>query len=294
MMDMYLLHIGTSLFIYAILVVSSHLLINVGRQISLGQAAFFGIGAYFTALATMVLGLSLLPSLLLVMVFNALVAFLLALPVVKMKGDYFILATLAFQFIVYNLLYNWTAVTKGSLGISGIPQPELFPGISISQPLGFFFLTLVVVFVVIFVFYKLYKSPFGMITRALREGEYALLASGRNTNRIRLLLFVISAAFIGCGAYLHATFMSYIHPGSFNLEASIFILIAVFIGGSEKIWGALAGAAFVVLLPELLRFVEVPDHIAAHINQMIYGLALIGLIFIRFSGSSNKEEKAHA
>ncbi|MBU2651382.1 MAG: branched-chain amino acid ABC transporter permease [Bacteroidetes bacterium] len=277
----YAFHIGIVLMVYIILVVSSHLLINVSRLISLGQAAFFGIGAYITALVAMGLGLSLIPALLAVMLVNASVAAMLAWPVMKLKGDYFILATLAFQFIVFSILYNWTAVTGGSLGVSGIPAPEILPGVVVSGLPAFFAMTLIITVIVAFLFYKLQYSYFGLLVKAQRDSEPAMKAAGRDTQSTRVYIFVISGAFIGVASYLYATYMSYIHPAGFNLEASIFILLAVFVGGTEKLRGAVMGAALIVLLPEFLRFARIPEHMAGHVNQIIFGLALIVLVIFK-------------
>ncbi len=277
----YLLNISNFALIYIILATSSHLLIRVSNQISLGQAAFFGIGAYITALCTQVFHLPIIPSLLIVMLVNGVIAYLIAMPTVKLVGDYFVMATLAFQFIVFSILYNWTSVTGGSEGISGIPSPKLFGIDSISANLDFFILNLVLTLILLFLFYKLQYSMYGKVLKALHINELSLLATGRDTRKIRISVFVISSAFIGWGSYLYATYMSYIDPSSFNIHESIFILIAVLLGSSEKIRGVVIGAAFMILLPEILRFVQIPDTIAAPINQIILGILLLFIVYFR-------------
>ena len=121
----YIGHILILINIYIILTVSTGLIVGLSRMISLGQAAFYGIGAYITALCIMVLELSLIPSLIIVMLVNAGISLLLAIPAIRLKGDFFILATLAFQFIIYALLNNLTDITKGSYGIGGIGPVRL-------------------------------------------------------------------------------------------------------------------------------------------------------------------------
>lgn len=286
----YLLNIGNFALIYIILTVSSHLLVRVSNQISLGQAAFFGIGAYLTALCTLLLELPLVPTLLVVMTANGLLAYFIALPSVKLKGDYFVMATLAFQFIVYTTLYNWKSVTGGSDGITGIPLPELIQEGGLSQQLGFFALSVLLGFILMYLFYTLQYSMYGKILKALQEDETALIAAGRNTKNFKISVFVISSACIGWASYLFATYMSYIDPNSFNIQESIFILIAVLLGGTEKIRGAVLGALFMVLLPELLRFVHIPDAIAAPLNQVILGLLLLAIVFFRGNNLFVKKE----
>ncbi|MEA3476570.1 MAG: branched-chain amino acid ABC transporter permease [Bacteroidota bacterium] len=280
----YLLHIGILICIYTIITVSTNLLVGLSNQISLGQAALYGIGAYITALCTLVFGLSMIPTLLIVMLVNALISLLLAFPAIRLKGDFFILTTLAFQFIIYSILYNLISVTGGSDGISGIPVPELFGIITFNSSTSIFILGLVLALVVILAFYHFFYSPFGRALIAMREDEVALKVLGRNTQTLKIWSFVVSSAFIGLGSYLYASYMSYINPGAFNLEESIFILIAVLIGGVGTIRGSIIGAVFVVVLPEGLRFLGLPGQYAAPMNQMIYGLILILLMFVRPGG----------
>ncbi len=280
----YIVHILILVNIYIILSVATGLIVGLSRMISLGQAAFYGIGAYFTALSILFLELSLIPSLLLVMIVNALISLLIAWPAIRLKGDYFILATLAFQFIVYALLNNLTEITNGSLGISDIAPVSLFGFIGISTQTSFLILSSVLTIIVLIVFYYIYHSPFGTALKALGEDEVALQTMGRNTQRMKIMAFMISSAFIAWASYIFATYMTYIFPGGFHLEESIFILIAVLIGGSGTIRGGVAGAVFVIVLPELLRYSGLPDDIAAPMKQIIFGLILILVMKYRPNG----------
>ena len=280
----YIIHILILINIYVILTVATGLIVGVSRMISLGQAAFYGIGAYITALCILLFDLSLIPSLILVMVINGLISLLLALPAIRLKGDYFILATLAFQFIIFSLLNNLTGITNGNIGISGIGPAELFGLIEIKGQTSFLVLSSVLMLIVIFIFYKIYYSPFGLALKALREDEIALQTMGRNTQRLKLMAFIISSAFIGWASYIFATYMTYIYPGGFHLEESIFILIAVLVGGSGTIRGGIAGAVFVILVPEMLRYAGFPNDIAAPLKQILFGLILIIIMRYRPNG----------
>jgi len=280
----YIIHILILINIYVILTVATGLIVGVSRMISLGQAAFYGIGAYITALCILLLDLSLIPSLILVMVVNGLISLLLALPAIRLKGDYFILATLAFQFIIFSLLNNLTGITNGNIGVSGIGPAELFGLIEIKGQTSFLVLSSVLMLIVIFILYKIYYSPFGLALKALREDEIALQTMGRNTQRLNLMAFIISSAFIGWASYIFATYMTYIYPGGFHLEESIFILIAVLVGGSGTIRGGIAGAVFVILVPEMLRYAGFPNDIAAPLKQILFGLILIIIMRYRPNG----------
>ncbi len=276
--------------IYAIICMAANLLTGLTNHLSLGFAAFYGIGAYITALCVLYLGWSVLPSLLLIMLVNGILALGVALPSLRLKGDYFILATLGFQLIVYTLLYNWTGLTKGPFGIGGINNPVIIGNVHLSGINSFLLFTLVVCVLTGLIFFKLIASPFGRVLKGIRDDEVALLSIGRNVSYYKVLAFVISAAFTGIGGYIYATYISYIDPTSFTLDESIFILSALLIGGTGNLEGPLMGAIFIVLLPELLRFVGLPDSVAAPLRQIFYGAMLILIIFYRKQGIAGENK----
>ncbi len=280
----YIFHIIIIINIYVVITTSTNLLFGMTNLLSLGQAALYGIGAYFTVIALMVFNLSLIPALLFVMFATALISFLVAYPSLRLTGDYFVLASLGFQLIIYTILYNWVDVTNGPYGISGIPSPILFGNIVISGIIPFLILSSFLSVSVIIIFYKLIHSPFGRTLKAIRDDEISVQAIGRNVTVIKFWAFIISSGFIGISGLLYASYISYIDPTSFNLDQTIFILSAVIIGGTGNIRGPIVGAAFVVLLPELLRFVGLPDNIAANLRQIIYGLTIIILMRVRPQG----------
>ena len=128
------------------------------------------------------------------------------------------------------------------------------------------------------------RSPYGRVLKAMRRDEQAVKALGRNTVMLKVQTFFLSAAFSGLAGVIYASYVSYIDPTSFTLDESIFIITALFIGGLGNIKGPILGAVFVIILPELLRFVGMPDAIAANMRQIIYGLALVIIMFIRPQG----------
>ena len=280
----YLLHIIIFINVYIILAVSTNLLVGMANLLSLGQAAFYGTGAYITALALIILKLPLIPTVILAMVVTALISIIIAYSSLRLQGDYFIMATLGFQLIVYTILYNWVNVTRGPYGISGIPSPKIAGLFEISGILPFFVLSTLLAALVVYIIYRLIYSPFGRALRALREDEIALLSLGRNVTTLKIWTFAISSAFIAIAGFIYASYITYIDPTSFNLDEAIFILSAVLIGGLGNIKGPVAGAVFVILMPELLRFVGLPDNVAANLRMVIYGLTLIVLMRYRRKG----------
>jgi branched-chain amino acid transport system permease protein len=280
----YAIHLIILINIYVILTTATNLLVGLTNLLSLGQAALYGIGAYLTVLALMYFELSLIPSLLFAMLGTGLISLLIAYPSIRLKEDYFILATLGFQLIVFTILYNWISVTRGPFGIPGIPAPKLFGDFIITGLYQYLILSTVLVLIVIFVFYRLINSPFGRDLRGVRDNELSMLAIGKSVVKLKIQAFVISSAFIAISGFLFATYVSYIDPTSFNLDESIFILSALIVGGLGNIRGPVIGAIFVILLPEALRFLGMPDSLAANMRQIIYGLALIILMRYRPQG----------
>lgn len=130
--------------------------------------------------------------------------------------------------------------------------------------------------------------------QAVRDDELAVAALGRNPARIKIQSFFISAAFSGLAGLLYAAYIGYIDPTSFTLDESIFILCALFIGGTGNVRGPVAGALFVILLPEILRFVGLPDALAANLRQIIYGLALILTMWLRPQGIFGETQVARS
>ena len=281
----YLLHIGTMLSIYVILVLSANLTVGMANLLTMCQAAFYGIGAYVGTYFLMQFDMPFFVIALIVMLATGGLSLLISFASVKLRGDYFILGTLGFQMVVYTVLYNWISVTRGPYGIPGIPSIKLFGLWSLDGIYGYFFFALAVAVFVVWFMDRLQRSPYGRMLKAIRVDESSAQALGRNTNRLKMWAVFFSAAFAGVAGVIYASYVSYIDPTSFTLEESIFIITALFIGGiGDRVWGPVVGAAVVVILPELLRFVGLPDALSASLRQVIYGLTLIVLMFVRPQG----------
>lgn len=280
----YILHIIIMLNIYILLVLSANLPIGMANLLSMCQAAFYGIGAYISAFFLMQFDLPFIAIAVIVMFITGLFSCLISLASVKLKDDYFILASLGFQMIVYTILYNWTDVTRGPYGVPGIPGIKIFGIWNLSGTWGYCVLTTVVSLAVIGVFRKIKYSPYGRVLKAIRSDELSVEALGRNAVLFKSWAFFLSAAFSGLAGLFYASYVSYIDPTSFTLDESIFIVSALFIGGVGNIKGPVLGAVFVVLLPEILRFLGMPDAFAANMRQIIYGLALVLVMYFRPQG----------
>lgn len=280
----YILHIVIMLNIYIMLVLSANLPIGMARLLTMCQAAFYGIGAYISAFFLMQFNLPFVVIAIAVMILTGAFSWLVSFASVKLKNDYFILATLGFQMIAYTVLYNWTDVTRGPYGIPGIPGIKILGIWELSGVWSYAVMTLITMLIVVWVFRLIKNSPYGRLLKAMRSDEQSVQALGRNTVAARSWAFFLSAAISGLAGLFYASYVSYIDPTSFTLDESIFIISALFIGGTGNIKGPVVGALFVVLLPELLRFVGMPDAIAANMRQIIYGLSLILVMYFRPQG----------
>ena len=279
----YLLHIGIMIGIYGMLAYSTNLLTGFGGLLTMTQAAFYGLGAYVYALLSMHFGWPFMITLPCAILFCGLVGWLLGLAVLRFRNETFVLATLGFQMIVYVILYNWTGLTKGPYGISGIARPS-FCGMTIESVPQFFFFTTVVFLLVLGLMILIYRSSFALALKALRDNEAAAQTLGISPQRQYVRAMIISSALAAIPGVCFASYVTYIDPTSFTLSESIFIASILLVGGSGNLKGPFYGVLFMLLLPEILRFVGMPDTIAANMREIIYGTLLIVLMYLRPQG----------
>lgn len=279
----YLLHILVIAGIYIILTLSLNLIVGYTGLPALGHAAFFAVGAYISALLALNLGISPWIGLIVGASFAALTGVVIGASSLRLKGDYFALVTIAFAFIVYYTVKNWVSVTRGPMGLPGIPGFSVF-GLSLDSTFSYFILVFGFVLITIFIVRRIVDSPFGRVLKSIREDEIAAEALGKDTTKHKLLAFVIGAFFAGIAGSLYAHYITFIDPSSFTIMESILILLMVIFGGMGSIKGSILGAIILVVFPELLRFLGMPSAIAAPTRQMIYGLVLIILMIKRPQG----------
>lgn len=284
----YIFHIVIMLNIYIMLVLSANLTIGLANLLTMCQAAFYGIGAYIGTFFLMQFHIPLVVIIAVVALVTGAFSLLVSYASVKLKGDFFVLATMGFQLIVYTILYNWTPVTRGPYGIPGIPGIRILGIWEVSGVYGYLAISIILAAATVYVFHRLHNSPYGRELRAIKADELMVQSMGRDTVAAKAWAFFISAAVAGVAGVIYASYVSYIDPTSFTLNESIFIISALFIGGIGNVKGPIFGALFVVLLPELLRFVGLPDAIAANLRQIIYGLSLILVVYFRPQGLLGK------
>lgn len=283
----YLLHLAVMLAIYCVLAGSLNLALGFGGLVSLCHAAFFGTGAYAFTLLMIDRGWAFVPAALAAAAFSGLLAFAVAWPSLRLRGDFFILATLGFQKIVSTTLFGWESVTRGPFGIPGIPRPA-FLGSSSSSAAAYAAFALAIAGGTTYALARLLHGAYGRNLQATRDDHVAAASLGRNVAAYRMTAFAASAALAGVAGALYASYSSFIDPTSFTLDESVFILCAVIVGGSGNVRGPVVGAAVLVLLPELLRFVNVPDSVAANTRQVLFGALLVVLMLRRPQGLAGR------
>jgi len=274
----YLLHLLILVGIYIMLAQSLSLSAGFGGMISLAHAGFYGLGAYTAALLSVKCQTPFFATLPVAMVLCGMLALAVAAIALRTIDDYFIICTLGIQVVVFSLMNNWMSLTRGPLGIPGIPGIRLF-GMAVESKPVFLLLVVLLAALVFLAIKKLTNSSFGRTLRALSEDEIFTKSLGKNVYLTKLTAFTIGAMFAAVPGTLYAHYISYIDPSSFTLDESIFILSIVIIGGMRSLWGSVVAAAFLVLLPEALRFVGMPNAIAANMRQIAYGGILVFMMF---------------
>lgn len=279
----YILHLLILIAFYTLLSQSLNLSAGFTGLISLAHAGFYGIGAYTTAILSTQFGFSFWMSIPLAMLISGAIAFIVSLIALRTVEDYFIICTLGIQVILFSIMNNWMDLTRGPLGIPGIPSISIF-GLCLDSKISFLLLSLFFVAIIWFLLRNISKSGFGMTLAAISEDEIYSQSIGKNVHLSKTVSFTLSAMFAAIPGTLYAHYISYIDPTSFTVNESIFILSIVIIGGLGNLTGSFLAAAFLVLLPEVLRFVGMPDSIAANMRQIIYGLILVILMMTGKNG----------
>jgi branched-chain amino acid transport system permease protein len=279
----YLIHIGIIISIYSILALSLNLIVGYTGLLSITQAAFYGIGAYVTAILLTSLGTNFFLSLILGMIISGVLSLAIGFVLSRFKDDYYALGSFGFNVIIFSIFLNWQSLTRGPLGIPGIGRPNLF-GFEFSTNISFLILSAIIAVIIYLVCEYISKSSFGRVLRAIREDDETVGVFGYRTLWYKLTIFVIGAMMAAIAGSLFASYITFVDPSSFSLNESIFILSIIILGGLASNRGSVIGAVILILLPEILRFVGFPTDIAAQMRQVTYGLILILLMLYRPQG----------
>ncbi len=249
-MSGYLITIGTIVAINAIVACGLNVIVGFAGQISLGHAAFFGIGAYSAALLATKAGLSFWAALPGVIAISAGIGLLLGIPSLRVREDFLAITTIGINFIV-EAVFLYVPFFGGALGVGGIPSVVLL-GFRL-RGLEFFGLCLFFLVLVMFACWWLTRCWAGLACFALREEEEAAASVGISAVRFKLLAFVIGTGMAGLGGALYAHFMRFISATDFAFPMSVSLLSMVVVGGIGTLWGPVLGALIIGILPEVFR-----------------------------------------
>jgi len=287
----YINNLAVLITINAILAVTLNFVLGYAGIFSMAHAVFFGIGAYTAALAAMKLGAGFMLATACGMGVAGLLSLALALPALRVRGEYFVAASLGLQMLAVTLFSEWKGVTGGIGGITNIP-PARFPGFEVSTPEQYLVLSLVCLGLVMLAVATLVRSSFGRSLKAIRDDETAASAFGKNVAVIKTIAVAVSSALAAVAGSLYAFYLSFINVESFTLDTSVYLMAMVIIGGTATLMGPVVGTVLILLLPAALSYLPgLPQTEIGSIQQIVYGLAMVLLMIFRPGGLWGFREK---
>ncbi len=274
--NLYYIQVLIFIGIYSILALSLNLLNGYVGLLSIGHAAFYGIGAYASAKLVMEAGLPFPLAMLGAGIVAGVFGYLIAKPTLRLSGIYMTLATLGFNMIFFLVLQNWMSFTNGPMGIMDIPPPSIF-GYVIESRIQYYYLIFFLVLLTIGSMHRLMTCRFGRALVGIRENELAAEAMGVHTTRYKIQAFVLAAFYAGVAGSYYAHFVKYISPDSFYIYESFILLAMLAFGGQGNLIGPVVGAAVLIIIPEVFRFLQ-------EYRMLVYGSVLIIMMLVRRQG----------
>jgi len=280
----YILNLLILVSISGILAGSLNFIIGYAGIYSLAHAAFFGIAAYTGALVALHVSTSLLIAIPVAMAICAVLSLAISLPSLRVRGEYFVVASLGLQMIAFTVFSEWKGVTGGLGGITGIPVASIF-GFSLRSLESFLAVSLICLAAVTLAIFVLARTSFGRSLKAIRDNEVAAATFGKNVALIKTLAVAISSALCAVGGVLYAFHVSFVNPESFTIDQSVLVMAMIIIGGTGTVFGPILGALIIHLLPAGLTYLSfLPSRDIASLQQIIYGAAMVLLMIYRPSG----------
>jgi branched-chain amino acid transport system permease protein len=283
-MWVYAINLAVLISINAILAVTLNFILGYAGIFSLAHALFFGVGAYTATFVAIKFGAGFISATAAGMALSALISLALALPALRVRGEYFVAASLGLQMLAITVFTEWKSVTGGIGGLTNIP-PARIAGFEIVQPEYFLALALICLVLVILIVRALVRSSFGRSLKAIRDDETAAATFGKNVAVIKTVAVVVSSALAAVAGSLYAFYVSFINVESFGLETSIQVMAMVIIGGTATLIGPVLGSVLILLLPAALSYLpSLPTTEIGSIQQIAYGMAMVLLMIYRPGG----------
>lgn len=289
----YLLHLLIYLSIYVIIALSLNLVVGYCGLLTLAHAAFFAVGSYTYALISLKFGLGFLPSMALGVAVSLILSLSISLSAWRFKDDFFVMASLAAQSLLLGLFNNlsqqgvepgtWPNLTNGPFGLTNIPKPVIF-GIKFDTIGSMFILSAILAALCATLLWILLSSPWARLLKAMRDDELVARGLGKNTRLAKVQSFAISCGMAAIAGSIYAAYVSYIDPSIASLDESVLMLCMVLVGGTGNFKGALIGAFTLLIIPEFLRLISLPDTYASNVRLLVFGLLLVALVHLRPQG----------
>ena len=275
----YLSHTLNLALVYVALTVSLNLILGFGGMVSMSHAIFFCVGGYVSTLVTMNLEVNFLVGVAVATVFTGIIGGALAGPFIKIKEEYLILFTLAFQMVMFHLMLTLVDITGGDSGIFGVPGPEIW-AYAPESPQAFLPFMIAFIVLVYWVSLRLTRSPFGRVLKGFREDDLAVASLGKNVLTFKMIIFMVGSGIAAAAGAIFAHYSRFINPTIGNLDESVLIIAMVALGGAANLWGSAVGAFLLIVIPELLNFIPGASDLVVPLRGFIYGVLLI--LFMRF------------
>jgi branched-chain amino acid transport system permease protein len=258
--------------IYTIAGIGVGLLLGQCGIVNLGQATFYGIGAYSCAYITVELGYPSIAGFIVGALISMTIALVVGWPVLRLTGYFLALATLALSIIGSSLFYEWDWLTGGELGIGGIPKLDIL-GFRLDTPGRYYYLAWSVAFLSMVLVGNLITSRTGVMLRAMRDSSDAAASLGIDMQWLRTRVFILSALLGSVAGSLFAHYVSFTSVQSFTVDKSIGFLLIPVLGGVRSLWGVVLGALFVTVMPEVLSRI-------GDVHQILFGLSLVAVVVL--------------
>lgn len=280
----YILNLITFICINGVLAVTLNFILGYAGIFSLAHAAFFGVGAYVAANIGLHFTQSFLLSAVCSIIACSVLSIFLALPTLRVRGEYFVAVSLGVQIMAISIFSEWHWATGGLGGLVGIPRAT-FLGMELRSAVSMTLLAFSCLCLVTGLVFILVRSSFGRNLTAVRDSESAALAFGKRIAGLKLLSVAISSGLAGLAGALYAYYIRFVNTESFTLDASVLMMAMVIIGGTGTIFGPLLGAFLITVLPPLLSYVPgLPAQHIGSMQQIFYGLAMIVLMVLQPGG----------
>lgn len=290
----YLLHLLILFDIYLVVALSLNIIVGYVGLLTLAHAAYFGIGAYTYAVTAMMLDWGFIPAALLAIAIGAVLSAMMSVASWRFRGDFFVLISLAIQVMIFAILKNWhdptqpvgslSNMTNGDYGLAGVPSPNIFGYVFEDKVAVALLFTAFAIGAVLLSRYLL-ESPWGRMLRALRDDELAARGLGKNVRVAKVWAVAIACGMAGFAGAMLSSYISFVNPTISDINEAALLLSMIIIGGvGNSFRGPFFGALLLILIPEGLRFVDMPITLAAEMRLMIYGLLLVAFMHWRPQG----------